>query len=337
MRNWAARILAGLALVAIGAGALMVAMPGTSVREPLAEATTREQALAPRLETHVRALAGDIGERNLRHREALEAAAAYIEAQLRDAGYEPERHGYRLSGASSDAYAGFTADNVIAELPGTERPEEIVVIGAHYDTIAGSPGADDNTSGVAALLELAQAFRDRPQPRTLRFVAFANEEPPYFRTEDMGSHAYAAQSRERGDDITAMMALDGIGYFTDAPESQQFPIPGPGLIYPNRGTFIGFISRIGDARLVKRAIGAFREQATIPSEGAALPGGLPGVGWSDHWAFWQHDYPAFLVTDTLPYRYPHYHTSADTPDKLDYLRLARVTVGLEAVVGRLSE
>lgn len=313
-----------------------MAMPGTSVREPLAEASAHEQDLAPRLEIHVRALAGEIGERNLDNPSALEAAATYIESEMRRAGYEPERHEYELSDRSGRSYAGMTAHNLIAEIRGTERPEEIVVIGAHYDTVPGSPGADDNASGVAAVLELARHFQDRPQPRTLRFVAFANEEPPYFMTPNMGSYAYAALCRERGDDITAMVSLDGIAYFTDAPESQRFPVPGPDLIYPNRGTFIGFVSRLRDMALVKRAIGGFRGQASIPSEGTALPAGLPGIGWSDHWSFWQHGHPALMVTDTLPFRYPHYHSPADTPDQLDYTRLARVTAGLEATVERLA-
>ncbi len=328
--------LAG-AVLAAGTGGWMMAMPGTSVREPLADASAHEQQLSERLESHVRTLAGEIGERNMQRGEALEAAADYVAAQFRAAGYEPTRQTYRLSGKAAESLAGTSADNVVAELPGTQRPDEIVVVGAHYDSIMGSPGADDNASGVAALLQLARLFRERPQPRTLRFIAFVNEEPPYFLSEDMGSAAYAAAARERGDDLTAMMALDGIAYFSNEPESQRYPVPGPDLVYPDRGHFIGFVTRVRDAPLLKRAIGAFRAHASIPSEGTALPGMLPGIGWSDHWAFWQQDVPAFLVTDTLPFRYPHYHSAADTPDKLDYLRLARVTAGLEAVMERLAQ
>lgn len=328
--------LACAGLIAAGGG-WMMAMPGTSAREPLAEPSAHEQALSERLEAHVRTLAGEIGERNLERREALDAAADYLEGQMRAAGYTPERQTYTLGGHAADALAGVTADNLVAELPGTQRPDEVLVVGAHYDSIMGSPGADDNASGVAALLELARLFQERPQPRTVRFVAFANEEPPYFLSEDMGSAAYATAARERGDALVAMMALDGIAYFSNEPESQHFPVPGPSLVYPSRGHFIGFVTRVRDGALVRQATGAFRERASIPSEGAALPGMLPGVGWSDHWAFWQQDVPAFLVTDTLPFRNPHYHSAADTPDKLDYLRLARVTAGLEAVVARMAE
>lgn len=336
LARWALVAGPALLLFIITAAPWLMAMPGTSAREPLAGPSAHEQALVPRLETHVRALAGEIGERNLNKPAALEAAAIYIESEMRRADYEPERHEYELSERSGRSYSGMTAHNLVAEVRGTERPEEIVVIGAHYDTVPGSPGADDNASGVAAVIELARHFRTRPQPRTLRFVAFANEEPPYFMTPNMGSYAYAAHCRERGDDITAMISLDGIAYFTDAPESQRFPAPGPGLIYPNRGTFIGFVSRLRDMALVKRAIGGFRSRASIPSEGTALPAGLPGIGWSDHWSFWQHDYPAMMVTDTLPFRYPHYHSPQDTPDQLDYTRLARVTAGLEAAIEHLA-
>jgi Zn-dependent M28 family amino/carboxypeptidase len=326
-----------LVLFIVTAVPWLMAMPGQSVREPLAEPSAQELALAPRLESHVDALASQIGERNLMNNPSgLEAAAIYIESEMRRAGYAPERHEYELTGASGGDYAGTTVRNLIAEVPGTEHPEEIVLIGAHYDTVPGSPGADDNASGIAAMLELARHFRDRPQPRTLRFVAFVNEEPPFFMTPNMGSYAYAARSRERGAEITAMVSLDGIAYFTDAPESQRFPVPGPDLIYPNRGTFIGFVSRLRDMGLVKRAIGGFRDRASIPSEGTALPAGLPGIGWSDHWSFWQHDYPALMVTDTLPFRYPHYHSPADTPEQLDYTRLARVTAGLEATLEHLA-
>jgi hypothetical protein len=329
--------LLAIATIAAVAGATwMTWMPGRTVKEPLPELTAVEAALSARLESDVRALSMDIGERNLFTADTMTAAADWIETRLHEAGCDPDRHAYELSGNSIPVLAGRRAHNLIAEISGTERPEEVVVIGAHYDTVPGSPGANDNASSVAALLALAEWFRERPQPRTLRFVAFANEEPPIFFSPDMGSHAYAARSRERDERIIAMMSMDGIGYFSDAPGSQGYPMPGLGLIYPSRGNFIAFVSRFSDARLLRRAIGAFREGASIPSEGALLPGGLPGVSWSDHWSFWQHDYPAFLVTDTLPFRDPYYHTPQDTAERLDYQRMARVVEGLKTVITTLA-
>jgi hypothetical protein len=329
-------LLVGGLLLLVGALWWMTTMPGNSVREPLPALSPPERALVPRLEADVRVLAERIGERHLLAGDSLPQAADWIEARMRELGYAPQRHRYTLRGTAAKRTAGMSADNIVAEVPGTQRPTEIVVVGAHYDTVPGSPGANDNASGVAALLALAEYFAERPQPRTLRFVAFANEEQPFFLSEDMGSYAYARHSREQGEDIVAMIALDGLGYYDDAPGSQDYPLPGLALIYPDAAEFIAFITRARDASLLRQAIGAFREAASIPSEGVALPGSLAGVERSDHWSFWQHGYAAFLVTDTLPFRDPEYHQPGDTPQRLDYRRLARVTQGLKHVAAALA-
>ena len=150
----------------------------------------------------------------------------------------------------------------------------------------------------------------------------------------MGSRVYARRSHERGERIVAMLSLETIGYYSEAKGSQKYPFPF-GLLYPSRGNFIAFVGNTRSADLVRACIHRFRQEAQFPSEGAALPGAIEGVGWSDHWAFWQEDYPALMVTDTAPFRYPHYHSIEDTPDKLDYERLARVTEGLEKVIRSL--
>lgn len=334
-----ARLLvwSAVALAAAGGVLWMTVMPGKRVNEPLPEPTAEERALAGRLEADVRALAGEIGERNMHTGGTLETTAGWIVRRMEAAGYRPERHPYTLTGESVPRYAGREAVNLVAELPGTQRPGDIVIVGAHYDSVPGSPGADDNASSVAVLLRLAEAFAGRPQPRTLRFVAFTNEEQPFYLSKDMGSMAYARQCRERGEHITAMMSMDGLGYFDTQPGSQHYPVAGIGMLYPDTADFIAFVTRVRDAGLLRRALKAFRADASIPSEGAALPGFVAGVGWSDHWSFWQHDYPAFLVTDTLPFRYRHYHGPGDTPGRLDYGRMARVAYGLRAVVERLAE
>ncbi len=220
--------------------------------------------------------------------------------------------------------------------PPATSPGEIVIIGAHYDSVPLSPGANDNASALAVLLAMATRLRTWKPRRTIRLVAFANEEPPYFLTSDMGSYAYAARCKERGEQIAAMIALDGVGCFSDEPGSQQYPVPGLGLRYPDKGDFIGMVTRLHDRKLLRRVLQTFRNHAQIPAEGAALPSWVPGVYWSDHWSFWQHEYPALLVTDTLPYRDPHYHTPADTADRLDFARMAQVADGLVAVVKSLS-
>lgn len=292
-----------------------------------------EEELSLTLEADVRALAEGIGERNLRLGDSLGRAADWVEARLEARGLAPERAPYRVSLAP---FSGRQVDNLVAEVRGTGASGDIVVVGAHYDTVPGSPGANDNASSVAALLALAEWFRLRPQAQTLRFVAFANEEPPFYLSPDMGSYAYARQCRERNERITAMISMDGIGYYRDEPGSQHYPLPALRLLYPDRADFIGLVSRPTDALLLRRALKAFRQGSTLPVQGATLPAALPGVAWSDHWSFWQFGYSAFMVTDTLPFRDPCYHQSSDTADRLDYPRMAKVVAGLRAVIGQLA-
>ena len=197
------------------------------------------------------------------------------------------------------------------------------------------PGANDNASGVAATLALARRLAGQRFQRTLRFVLFANEENPYFHTELMGSLRHAAGCRARGENVVAMLSLESMGYYSDAAGSQRYPWP-VGWFYPDRGEFIAFVANLASRSLVRQAIESFRDTRMLASEGAALPSGTPGVGWSDHWSFWQHDYPAIMVTDTAVFRDPNYHRASDHPKNLDYVRLARVTLGLERVLSELA-
>jgi Zn-dependent M28 family amino/carboxypeptidase len=301
--------------------------PGRSHRGPLTPLAAEEEALARRLARHVERLAGEIGERNLWMYEELEEAVRYLEAQFRE---------MQLTVASQPFDAqGRSVRNVEAEVRGASRPAEIVVVGAHYDSVLGCPGADDNATGVAALIELARAMAARRPARTVRFVGFVNEEPPFFQTMDMGSLRYCVRSRDRGEQIVAMLSLETIGYYSDAANSQEYPFPF-NLFYPTTGNFIAFVSNVGSRALLHQTLGSFRRHAPFPSEGAAAPASIPGIGWSDHWAFWRHGYPGVMITDTALYRYPHYHTALDTPDKIDYPRLARVVSGLTHVVGDLA-
>lgn len=283
--------------------------------------------LEAELRRDVDTLAARIGERNLERPAGLAAAADFLHDSLASAGYAVERQRYPV--------AGMTCDNLEAALAGSSRPREIIVVGAHYDSVAGSPGANDNASGVAALLALARRFAGSRPARTLRFVAFTNEEPPYFQTEAMGSLHYTRRCRQRGERIVAMLSLETIGYYADAPGSQRYPVPF-NLLYPSTANFIGFVGNLSSASLVRRTLRTFRQAGRHPAEGIATFAGIPGVGWSDQWAFWQQGYRAVMVTDTAFYRYPHYHTAQDTPDKLRYDRMARVVSGLVAVVAELA-
>ena len=273
------------------------------------------------------ALAGRIGERNVWRPEAMAAAAGYIQESLEDAGYTVNVQPFTSR--------GLTLNNIEAVLPGHGATDEIIVIGAHYDSVADSPGADDNASGVAALLELARLLAGSTLPRTVRFVTFANEEAPFFYGDEMGSNLYAARAQAQGEHVEAMLSLETLGYFTDQPGSQRYPFPFS-LFYPDTGNFIGFVGNLSSRPLVRKAVGAFRASTAFPSEGVAAPSGIEGIHWSDHWSFWEAGYPAIMVTDTAPFRYPYYHTSMDTPGQLDYTGLARVTGGLAEVVGVLA-
>jgi hypothetical protein len=315
-----------LLLVVTGCWWTMMRMPGWSFHGPLPPLSAHERAVSQALRRDVEKLAGEIGRRSVYQPKALNAAADFIETSFRDAGYTVSRQTFT---AQSE-----TCANLEAEIRGGSHPEEIVVIGAHYDSVMWGPGADDNASGMAALLALARTTATAKPARTLRFVAFVNEEPPFFKAEGMGSLAYARRCRERGENVVAMVSLESLGIYSDAPKSQRYPFP-VGLFYPSRGNFIGFVSRTSDRRLVRQCLASFRRHAQFPSEGAALPGALPGIDWSDHWAFWQAGYPAMMVTDTAPFRSNDYHQDSDTPEKLDYDRLARVVTGLEKVVEEL--
>ena len=305
----------------------MIRMPGQSHQGPLPTLTEEQRTLEQELHSHVQTLAGQIGERNVFSHDRLVMAADYIGATLAGAGYEARRQPFEVGGK--------ICENVEAEVRGSQRPDDIIVIGAHYDSVQGSPGANDNASGVAAMLALARAFAKASPARTLRFVAFTNEEPPLFQTKYMGSRVYARRSRERGENIVLMLSLETIGYYSDEPGSQHLLFP-LNLIYPSTGNFIAFVSNVENGFLVRQLVGSFRQVAQFPSEGGALWGLLPGVGWSDHWAFWKEGFPAVMVTDTALYRYPAYHSNADRPEFVQYERMARVVSGLQAVIAEMA-
>ena len=305
-------------------------MPGHSHRGLLPPLDAAGEERAARLRADVAALVGERGDRSQRTPGSLERSGAVIEAAWRADGYPVTRLPY-----VSD---GVTVANIEAVLAGGARANEVVVVGAHYDTAAGGAGADDNASGVAAMLAIARALAaEKYAPaRTVRFVAFVNEEPPYFWNAEMGSLVYAKACKARGDAVVAMLSLETLGYYRDAPGSQKYP-PIVSWFYPDRADFVAFVGNLGSRGLVHDAVKTFRGAVAFPSEGAALPSFVTGVGWSDQWSFWQVGYRGVMVTDTAPFRNPHYHQPTDLPETLDYARLARVTEGLVSVVKKLAE
>jgi len=303
----------------------MTRVPGAPNRGAPPPLGAAEREIEAKLRQHVAAIGAR--EHNLEHPEALEAAARYLETELAALGYAPAAQRFATDAGE--------VRNIEVELGGGARATEIIVVGAHYDSVSGSPGANDNGSGVAAVLELARLMHGAAPARTLRFVLFVNEEPPYFKSEAMGSLHYARRSRERGEELVAMFSLETLGYYSDRSGSQRYPFP-LGFFYPGEGNFIAFVSNLGSRELLHEAIAAFRRHATFPSEGVAAPAFIPGVDWSDQWSFWKEGYPAVMLTDTAPYRYPYYHSAQDTPEKVDTDRLARVVNGLHAMLGELA-
>ena len=308
---------------------VLLTMPGEAHKGPLSPLTEGEKALAKALKADVETLATGIGERNVSrfHYDELMAAQKFLEKSLADAGYKVERQTYKVRGVE--------VANLIVEIAGGSKKDEIVVIGGHYDSVSGCPGANDNGTGAAGTLALARAFAKKRPARTLRFVLFVNEEPPWFQTEEMGSLVYAKRCKQRKENIAGMLSLETIGYYSDKEESQKFP-PLFDLVYPHTGNFIAVIGNVESGPLAQQVVGKFRETTKFPAHGCAVPENIPGVGWSDQWSFWQMGYPGLMVTDTAPFRYPHYHQPEDTPDKIDFERTARVVAGLERVVADLA-
>lgn len=283
------------------------------------------------LRRHVDQLAGLIGPRHAGRPSALDAAASLVERQLAQSGYAVQRQPYMVKDVE--------VANLIAELPGIAAVSDILIVGAHYDTVETSPGADDNASAVAVMLEVARLLRGRHFRRTIRFVGFTCEEPPYFYTGDMGSQVYAYTCRARGERIIGMLCLEMLGYFSDQPGAQQIPPGIPRLLrwaFPRRGTFLAAVGNLGSWRLLWPFRRGFKRAVRFPLYSIVLPEALNAIRLSDNSSFWDQGYPALMLTDTSFLRNPHYHRPTDTPDTLDYARMAEVTLGIASAVSWMA-
>ncbi len=325
-----------LVLLCVGVGAVALlalalwyalAVPGRPHAGPLPPATGDEQDLMLRLKKHV--VATSSVPHNVKHYAALERAAQHIEATLEGLGYVVNRQAFTV--------AGRAVRNIEVQLEAQSAEAHSLVVGAHYDSFENAPGANDNGSGVAAVLELARLLKQwQPQRTRLRLLLFVNEEPPYYRTPDMGSWRYAKLVSERGEKVRGMISLETLGAFSETPGSQTYPVPF-GLIFPSTANFIALVGLPGSRSFLHEVMASFRRHTAFPSIGGVAPDALvPGIGWSDHWAFRSFGFPAIMVTDTALFRYPHYHSPSDTPDKVDYEKLARITKGLERVVREIA-
>lgn len=288
-----------------------------------------ERYLAKILESHVYQLAHEIGERSINRYEALNEAAKYITEQFCSFGYNVEFQSYNILGK--------TCKNILVTKLGAEKPNEIIIVGAHYDSYS-NPGADDNASGIASLIELARFMSNKKTKCTIRFVAFVNEKPPFYKTENMGSMVYTRKAENKGEDIKASLIMDMIGYYSDKINSQHYP-PLFSLFYlfdSNKGNYLCVVGNFKSRRLAKKVVSDFKSHSQFPIESLVTFQFVRGVELSDHWSFWQAGYPAVLITDTGFYRNPYYDSSSDTFEKLDYESMAEIVKGLSAVLVELT-
>jgi hypothetical protein len=284
-------------------------------------------ALQVRLMGHVRVLGESIGERHLGRPHALRAAADYIRKAWTSHGWSVSEERFEVEGQA--------VANLFVEQKGSGEPETILVVGAHYDSAPGTPGANDNGTGVALLLEMARILKDEKFQRTIRYVAFVNEEPPYYFTERMGSRVHARGARSRGENIVAMISLETLGYYASAAGTQGYPFP-LGFFYPRTGNFLGVVGNLRSRALVVEFLRHFMAAGDFPVEGIATFAWIPGISWSDHWSFWTEGYPAIMLTDTAPFRYPDYHGSHDLPKRIAGPEFARAAQGIIGAVRGLA-
>jgi len=288
-----------------------------------------EKESAENLKRMVTFLAGEVGTRNYLHDQSLNRAADFLETRFKGLGYETQIVSYEVNGQ--------IFKNIITRthsIP-TKESKDIIVIGAHYDSCF-NPGADDNASGVAGILELARLLKDVNLSTQIQFVAFTNEEPPFFMTDDMGSLVFARKLKEHNLKVKAAIILEMIGYYSENINSQRY-LPLLGLFYPNRGNFIAVVGNFPSAKVTNTLVANFRRHSKFPVESLIAPSFVRGVYFSDHWSFWHEGFPAVMVTDTAFLRNKNYHSPTDLPATLDYEKMARVVHGLKESIIRFVE
>jgi hypothetical protein len=285
------------------------------------------QNIIHRLQHHLTMLTRDIGERSVRVPDNLEKSAAYIQAQFESHGLAVQRQPYR--------YGHLRVSNVVAQLKPEDEPALHYVIGAHYDCVAGTVGADDNASSVAVLLETARSVRrvtgTGVEGLGITFVAFALEEPPVYGTPYMGSRVFAARAKEKGMSIDGMICLEMVGYTCRQPGCQQYPFPLNYFGYPETGTFIGIVGNVKSMVFSRMLRKSFKRNPRLPVEGLTVPFNgkiLPAIRLSDHASFWDVGYRAVMITDSAFFRNPHYHRRSDTMETLDFDFMAEVVQSL---------
>jgi Zn-dependent M28 family amino/carboxypeptidase len=310
-------------LIGIAPILLVVTSAVSCVTQPLVQpAGSHDATVDPAaLERHVRMLAVTLHPRSVDNLANLDRAADYVLEQFRATGAETVVQMVQADGKQFR--------NLIARFGPRDGP--LLVIGAHYDSAGDTPGADDNASGVAGVLELARLLALKPPAHSVELVAFTLEEPPYFRTDSMGSVWHARSLAESGRKVRLMLALEMIGFYRDTPKSQSYPLAALKVVYPDEGNFIGIVSNFSDFGSTRRVKALFRGASDLPVVSINAPPFVTGVDFSDHASYWRYKMPAMMITDTSFFRNPNYHGASDTPETLDYARMAKVVRGAYAV------
>lgn len=322
------KIAIALALVVAALAAYGLWVPGRSFSGPQPAPTAEERALADRLAGHIAAIASE--PHNTQHPAALERSAVAVETAFREMGFEPQVQRYEADGT--------TVRNIWVTIEPDAGAKDVttIVVGGHYDSAGDAPGANDNASGTAATLELARLLKShRPSRTRIHLVAFTNEEAPFWGSADHGAARFADLLISRGETVRGMLSLETLGWFSDVAGSQKYPKPF-NWIYPDVGNFVAVVGMPGSRSWLHEVLAPFRRHAHVPTIGGIAPSFIPGIAWSDHAPFSDRGIPALMLTDTAPFRYPHYHRATDTPDKVDVATLARITTALEKTLKELA-
>lgn len=280
------------------------------------------------LSQHVYAISDILSPRSWQHKEKLELTAGYIAEEWRLAGIETEQQVFETGqGEYKNVFSAYGPDT-----------EEVIVVGAHFDAEGTNPGADDNASGVAGLIELGKSLKGAELKTRVLLVGFTLEEPPHFGTEEMGSWFFARALASSNKKVKAMISLEMIGYYSDEPGSQEYPSPLMRLFYPGEGNFIAVAANFKNIPLTRRVKRSLNSASAVPAYSINAPAALEGIDFSDHRNFWAEGYPAVMITDTAFYRNKAYHTAEDKPERLDYKRMAEVMSGVrQAVIDLANE
>ena len=272
------------------------------------------------LESHVKALTKTTNYRNYSNITSLNEAAHYVKTQFELLNLPVQEQSYKVGNE--------TYKNIISYYG--PKDGKRIIIGAHYDVCGDQDGADDNASGIAGLIEIAKQFQ-KYKPTTkyrFEFVAYTLEEPPFFRTEHMGSHVHAKSLHDNNVAVSAMISLEMIGYFSEAPKSQEYPIGILKWFYPTKANYIAVVGKFGSGKLTRKFKKGIKKGSTIPVRSINAPSSITGIDFSDHLNYWKFNYDAIMITDTSFFRNKNYHQTSDTIETLDFDKMSQVVKGV---------